>query len=456
MSRNISLMSGLLASLMVSTQVAALPYQSLTPRLLAMGGVGVASGDETVAALVNPALIASNREAEGFNLVLPVLGRRFSDPDGLLDKMDSYQAAELETALADAVVAYQDLGASSVKIIDFTDEVLEVKAAAQSIADVSQLMLDQLQEITGRPVMGEFLSAATIRIPNKRLAVSLVMDTRVVAGGVFEFGDEVLLQGIIEDANTTADAIDQDQLDALEQNPAIAGQLFPEEDEEPVNAVENLTSNLSSRGAIISEVGLVLSREFVVAGHDVAVGITPKLVKVKTFDYVLGIDSARFDSDLGQREYTDFNLDVGLAKDFANGWRTGLVVNNLLGKTYDTRPFSNVSGRTPVSAEIKIDPQVRLGVSHSSEWLTLAADLDVTENDSVGFESSTQYFGVGAELQLLDWGQLRAGYRHNLSDSDDGMPTLGIGFSPFGVAVDLAIAGNGDEQAFSFQLGFKF
>jgi len=279
MIRKTSLMGLVLPTLtwLVSMPVQALPSQSLAPRTLAMGGVGVAAGDETAAALVNPALLATSAEVSGFRVVIPVLGQRFSDPDGLLDKMDDYQAAKLETGLDDAVVAYAELGASNVRIIDDTDKVLEVKAVAQDVADVSQLMLDQLRQITGRPVQGEFLSATTVRIPNKRLAVSLVMSSRVVAGGVFEFNDEDLLQEITDAASTTAKAIDQEQLDALEKNPAIAGQLFPEEDEAPVPAIDSLGSNLSARGAIVSEIGLVLSRKFVVAGHELAVGLTPKL-----------------------------------------------------------------------------------------------------------------------------------------------------------------------------------
>ncbi len=440
-------------ALLFPAQALALPYQSLTPRALSMGGVGVASGGEAEAAFVNPALLASYREFEGFSLVLPILGRRFSDPDSLLDKVDSYQAADLEAGLTDAIVAYGELGASGVRITDATDDVVEAKAAAQSIADASQRVLDQLQIITGRPLQGEFLGGMAIRIPNKRLAASLKMDTHVVAGGMFEFNDQMLLQGIIDAATTTANAVDQDQLDALENNPAIAGQFLLEDS---VNAVDNLTSNLSARGAVVSEIGLVLSREFTVVGQDVAVGITPKLVKVQTFHYVQGINTASFDSEPGVKEYTDFNIDVGVTKAFANGWQTGLAIKNLLPKEYDTRPYSSVSGLTPASAVIKIDPQVRLGVSHHNEGLTVAADLDVTENDAVGFEPKTQYLGLGAELELLDWGQLRAGYRHNLSDSDADMPTIGFGLSPFGVRIDMALAGNGDETAFSFQLGFKF
>ncbi len=442
--------------LLVSTQTLALPSLSLSPRILAMGGVGVASGDETAAALINPALLAASSEFEGFRVILPVFGQRFSDPDSLLDKVDSYQAAQFETRLDAAVIAYAELGANNVRIIDTTERVLEIKEAAQDIADVSQQMLDQLQQITGRPLKGEFLSAVAIRIPNKRLAASLVMSHRVVAAGVFEFGDDVLLQGMVDAASITATAIDQDQLDALEKNQAIADQLYVEEDEESVKAIEQLSSNLSARGAMITEMGLVLSREFVVAGHDVAVGITPKLVKVKTFDYILGIDTAGFNADLGQREYTDFNVDIGLLKEFGSGWRTGLAVSNLFSKAYDTRPYSSVAGLPPVSAVIKVEPQVRWGISHSSEWLVVALDLDVTENESLGFESSTQYLGVGAELDLSGWGRWRAGYRHNLNDSDVSMPTLGVGFSPFGVHIDVAVADNGDEALLSFQLGFNF
>jgi len=88
--------------------------------------------------------------------------------------------------------------------------------------------------------------------------------------------------------------------------------------------------------------------------------------------------------------------------------------------------------------------------------LTLAADMDLIENDPAGFESKSQYLGLGAELDLFDWVQLRAGYRHNLSDSDSSIPTLGFGFSPFGVHADLALAGNSTDLAVSMQLGFRF
>ena len=451
MSKNISLISGLLAALLFSTHAVALPYQSLSPRTLSMGGVGVASANEAEAGFLNPALLASARGSDGFNFVLPVLGWRFSDPDNLLDKVDTYQAAGLETNLTDAIVDYREL--TNVVIIGDPDDVAEIKAAAQTIVDASQALLNQAGQISGRPLQAEFLSGMTITIPNKRVGASLVIDTRVVAGGVFEYRDQTLLQGIVVDGTTTANALIQEELDALELNAAVAGQLSFTD---TVNAVDNLTSNLSARGAIVSELGLALAREVTVKGHDIAVGVTPKLVKVQTFHYVLGLDTARFDSDLGHREYTDFNIDVGVAKDFGNGWSSGLVIKDLLGKEYETRPYSSVSGLTPVASVVKIEPQVRLGVSHNAEWISVAADLDVTKNASAGFEPDSQYLGLGAEMNLLDLALIRVGYRHNLNDSDTSIPALGLGFSPLGMRVDMAIAGNGDETAYSLQLGFNF
>ena len=140
----------------------------------------------------------------------------------------------------------------------------------------------------------------------------------------------------------------------------------------------------------------------------------------------------------------------------ANSANSGLVIKNLLGKEYATRPYSSVSGLMPVSTIIKMEPQVRLGVSHSAEWISVVADLDITENAPAGPESESQYLGLGAEMNFLDLALIRVGYRHNLSDSDTSIPTLGLGFSPLGMRVDMAIAGNGDETAYSLQLGFNF
>ena len=212
------------------------------------------------------------------------------------------------------------------------------------------------------------------------------------------------------------------------------------------NVVDKLTSGMLARGAVIQEVSIALAREFNIGGHDVAIGVTPKYLTVTTFDYEIDVNTADFDSDQGEKEYTDFNFDIGAAKDYANGWKTGLVVKNVIGEEYKT-----VLGNT-----VKIEPQARLGVAHSTDWTTVALDVDLNESEAVGFDSKTQYVGLGAELDIFSTAQLRIGYRHNMSDSDTSIVTAGFGFSIFGAHMDISAGANDDEVGGSLQLGFRF
>ena len=423
-----------------STQAAAVPFQSIDPRSLGMGGVGVASGTSANAGFMNPALLSAAHEDEDFSLELPILGARFSDKDDLLDEVDYYQDNKLEASLTTSIDSFKTAVAGA--------DPTTIKNAAGQVATDADALLTQLKKLTGKPLQVEVFGGMVIGIPSKKVGASLTLNAYAVVGGQLNFEDQALMDGIITAANSTATGAD---LTALENNTVIADQLAS-----TANAVDSLKSNLGARGAVISEVGLSLSREFNIAGHDVAVGITPKVVKVKTFHYVLGVNTADIDTDKGTKEFSDFNIDVGLAKNYGNGWKAGLVIKNLIGKEYDTAPFITPGLTAVSSATIKVDPQVRLGISHGNEWLTVAADLDITENEPVGFETKTQYLGLGVEADLFDWMQFRAGYRHNMSDSDTSIPTIGFGFSPFGVHIDLAYAQNGNEKAGSLQLGFRF
>ncbi len=414
------MLKGLLPTMVLfSTQVAALPFQSIDPRSLGMGGTGVASGSSANAGFMNPALLSAAHEDEDFSLELPIIGARFNDPDDLIDAVDAYQDNNLEANLDTA-------------IDNFNAAPDDANAAV--VANAADAILAQLRKFTNKPVQGELVGGMVIGVPSKKIGASLTLNGYAVGGGRFDLTDAdlALVEGILTDArNGTAD---------LASNPDVQGQAVGND------VVDKLSSGLDARGALITEVGLSLAREFNIGGHAVAIGVTPKLVKVKTFDYFLDTNTAELDIDTGTREYDDFNLDIGMAKDFNNGWKLGVVAKNLIANDYET-VLGNV---------IKVEPQLRAGVARSNEWLTLAADVDLVENEPAGFDSKTQYVGLGAELDLFDWMQFRAGYRYNLSDSDTSIPTLGFGFSPFGVHMDVAIAGNGDEMAASFQLGFRF
>lgn len=222
-------------------------------------------------------------------------------------------------------------------------------------------------------------------------------------------------------------------------------------------SAEDITIESTARtiGLSVSEIALSFSSELEIYGEKISFGITPKAQRLDILDYTQsvededGIDNIEdfINSEMG------FNFDIGVAKEFGeeNQAKVGLIIKNLIG-----RSIVSVDG-----LEVKIDPQVRLGSSYSfGTWLNLAADIDVTENAPIAFESPTQYIGVGAELDVFGMAQLRAGYRRNLAASDENVVTAGIGLSPFGVNMDIGVYANLDnvekEAGLSFETGFSF
>ena len=403
-----------------SLQAAAVPFGSVDPRSFAMGGTGVASGTAANAGFVNPALLAAAAAEEDFALELPILYVRAVDPDDLVDEIDSYQGDNLEQNLTNSVNA-------------FINNPSDPNAAAQVASDADALVT-QLLKMSDKALQGEFVGDFVVGIPSKSFGASLTVGSRVVGGGLLNV------------TQADQDRVNQLIVDALAGPATLANNPDVQAQAAGQDVVSTLTSNLQTRGAMLTEVGISLAREFGVGGETVALGVTPKYVQVTTFDYQFDVNTATFDIDQGTKEFSNFNIDIGLAKDFGNGWKTGFAVKNLISQEYTT-----VLGN-----KINIEPQARAGVSHSTEWVTVALDADLNAADAVAYEAQTQYLGLGAELNIFETVQIRIGYRHNMKDSDTSVPTVGLGFSPFGVHIALAAAANDNEIALSGQLGFRF
>jgi hypothetical protein len=400
-----------LALAFAGSDAGAVSVSSFDPRSFGMGGVGVASGTSADAVFFNPALLAA-QVGEDFSLELPVLGARVSDPDDLLDAVDDFSDADPMAAFSAAVDNYSATPSSG---------------NAAAVQASGNALIGQLRNLSDKALTGEGDVAFVVGVPGRSLGVAVFADAYVVGG-------------------TTGHVTDSD-IDAIEDVIGAAQTSQPVTD-----PVDSFTSDMSARFALLSEAGIALAHRFDSLGG-IAVGITPKYVQVKTYDYrFVGseIDGAKIDLDQGEQTDSGFNMDLGVAKDYGNGWKVGLAVRNILSEEYTT----------VLDNKIRIEPMARIGVSRQNEWLTIAADLDLTENDSTGFESKTQYAAIGAEFDLWDTVQLRAGYRHNLSDVPSGVETdtlaAGLGVSPFGVHIDLAVAGNSDEIGGALQLGFRF
>lgn len=392
----------------------AAPFGTFDPRSMAMGGAGVAAGTSANAAFFNPALLATANKDEDFSLEVPIISVRIADQDEFIDKLDTFQANNTIDNFSNAITAYNAATPTE-----------KLTTAKNSVITTGNALVAGLGTLSNRDLEMEVMAGAVAGIPSKKFAASVFVAGRVMGG---------MLLDITQTDLSNIQAV----LDSLATNTPPATITDP---------TNNMTSAALGRGAVITEVGVALAKEFDFL-DGIGVGVTPKFQKIDTFDYALNIETADVKFDEGKKAYNSFNLDAGVGKDFKNNWKAGAVIKNILPKSYTTARGN----------KLEMKPQVRVGAAHQTSWSMVTMDLDLLENDPIatGFDTPTQYAGIGVELDAFDLFQLRLGYRHNISDSDTSVATAGLGFSPFGVHVDLGVMAGNNEVALGVQTGFRF
>lgn len=400
---------------MTTGSALALPFDSPDPRSFAMGGAGVASGTSANAIFLNPALLAAHRDSDRFSLELPVIAGRLREQEDVIDAIEEFDDNNPMARFENAVINYNPANPGSVN----------------EVTDSGQALISSLDSISDKLLQIEGNAAIVVGIPSKRLGISVFAHSFVLGGALGNFSDEdrQLIQQVM-DAASVGEAIDIDTVDAF-------------------------TSTMNGRFALITEIGAGIAHKFDQLGG-ISLGVTPKLLKVDTYDYIFvgdDIDDVEIDLDQAERSDTDVNFDIGVAKDFGGGWQAGLSIKNLIPREYSTAADN----------KIKLDPMVRIGMAFRPpmmEWITVATDVDLTESEPAGLDSKTQYVGLGVEFEAARIMQFRFGYRHNLSsvpaDIDSDMFSAGFGISPLGIHIDAAVAGNSEDIGAALQLGFRF
>jgi hypothetical protein len=200
-----------------------------------------------------------------------------------------------------------------------------------------------------------------------------------------------------------------------------------------VNTNTTLQSTIHIRGLAVSEAGLSIAHRAVTYDQEWAWGITPKIMQIRMYDATMGatgsLSNATGNDYLAY--YSTLNVDVGLAKILMTGWRTGIVVKNLIPQTFD---FKNAptAGATPVAngSKLTMNPQVRVGTSYANDWMAVALDADLTRNDPAGLEDPSQFIALGLEFSASGWTQIRAGYRADMVNAARNIASFGMGMSP--------------------------
>jgi len=154
---------------------------------------------------------------------------------------------------------------------------------------------------------------------------------------------------------------------------------------------------------------------------------------------------------------TTIGVDIGVLYDLRESWgaRFGMVVRNLTYPSFSQPKEAKEAGLD----KYVIEPQVRIGVAYwPLNFITLSADLDVTNNKTVlpGYDS--RMLSLGAEVNLLNrpWLNLalRGGFMDNLAESYGSMFTAGLGLNLFHFQLDFA--GAVSTESTSIAGGQKF
>lgn len=264
-------------------------------------------------------------------------------------------------------------------------------------------------------------------------------------------------------------------LDAQLTAAAASGKISPPTQNDAANTIINtLAPALANGGNIDNNRTAVIMKslaylEFPISyGHPIDLGkygklgvgasIKPIVGRVYSTELLLinngnNVGSGNITDNLSKnyKESNAVTFDLGTFYKYSDWLNVGLVAKNLTSPKFDSPDLKDQHGvlvtkdakGNPIgqAEKVTLKPQVRAGFALTPlSWLTIAADLDITNNESVlsTLDYKSRNLGGGVELHPLTWFKLRAGVYKNLSNSDVGpVATAGLTFGTKWVYLEL-------------------
>lgn len=394
------------------------------PRSLAMGGTGVTTSDNSNAVFHNPAMLASTKHDDSFVLELPIVAARLLDPQNLQN--DTKTLSNNSTALTAAINTFN---------------AAPIAANAQLASAALTNFNNSLITVSNKNLSGNGLVGTVLSIPSKRYAFAMYVDGRAELAAQFNYsaGDQLTVTNLANNLNLCAGG---NAAACTAANAAAPG-----------GKVAGMTSTMAVRGVIAKDIGIAGARHFD-DFYGLDIGIVPKFTQYTTYDFVQSAqNNAKISLNQGKKDFSAFSMDVGVAKTYQRDadtqFKSGLAIKNLIPS----------SGTTVLGNRIEAKPLATLGVSYETPKTSSGIDLDLTPNKALmtGFSKDAQYLRLGAEFDAWRWAQIRVGYRHDIKGNYPGLPSIGLGLSPFGIHADLSVAAaSKKEMAVSLQSGFRF
>jgi len=211
-------------------------------------------------------------------------------------------------------------------------------------------------------------------------------------------------------------------------------------------SIENNQTSLVANGIALMEVPLTYGHPI---SDSLAVGFNLKYIQASVFRaapgqiLVFNKDSGDIVKDLDnyKKDSSNFAVDAGILFQPVNWLKLGAV-----GKYLNSPEFDD-----PLGGKVKVKPQGRAGIAiNPFETLTLAADIDLTENETMNPNYKSRNLAVGLEWDILKFLALRVGAYKNLAESDiSHVYTAGLGLNLWLLRLDVSAAMSSDKSRYN-------
>ncbi len=384
------------------TSASAMQFQTLGYKSVAMGGAGVASSSGSVATYNNPALLAKSEYDVEISLGAGVsyqdhgagASMQALDDSGFLDTMDRISNDYTTLTPADQT-----------NLVNGKNIILAMDGNAAQVAPQAYFATQ-----IGSFGIGVFGSSDVVATAVVDQAYSrLIFENSVTPGTYYELNDNGT-QSVSDSTAYNASSLEY--------------------------AVKNNRTYVQALGIALGEVPIAYGHKLELSGGNLMIGGALKYMQAVTYTEKLSIDntdSSSTSSTKQDKTSTSFGVDLGLA--YEPSFATDLTLA-MVAKDLNTPEFIFADGST-----VKVKPMLRAGVAYNIfESLEVAADVDLTKNETFVSGVESQMVGGGLNWHPASWFAIRGGAMKNLDANDkaDLIYTAGIGFGLKWFQLDLS------------------
>ncbi len=242
---------------------------------------------------------------------------------------------------------------------------------------------------------------------------------------------------------------------------------FPQLTGANTNTLNKNTTSVMTKAFQYIEIPLSYGHPFDIGKKGkLGLGITGKVIKGTVYQNEVllvngqdNVDAKDIINDITENKKSSsaIGIDIGALYKYENWLNIGLVAKNINSPKFEapdyfTPKYNTSTDKIELServagSAVELKPQIRTGVAiEPVGWMTLAADLDLSENDTVapgsvvGSSIKSRNFGGGFEVKPASWLKVRGGAYKNLAQSNGSVLTAG--FKLFLLDVDGAMATN--------------